>query len=325
VCPDGSPVNARGLELRVQRLSYEAEDVLSVELVDPSGAELPEWRPGAHLDVTLGGQHDRQFSLCGDLADRHRYTVAVLKESDSRGGSQYVHEQLRPGDLVKVRDVRKNFHFLLAPSYLFVAGGIGITPLLPMVAEAAKTGADFHLIYGGRKRSSMAFLDRLAAYGDRVRVFPEDHVGMIPLDRLLGQPDDLTKIYCCGPERLLVAVEQLCKQRWREDALEVERFRPKAIEAAPVVDAANFEVFCQRSNVSVKVGPDTSVLEALRDSGVEVNSFCEEGVCGTCETRMIEGEADHRDSILTDREKAANKTMMICCSRAKSARLVLDL
>lgn len=310
------------IRLQVKQMTWEAEDVLSLVLVDPDGKPLPPWEPGAHVDVTLPGDIIRQYSLCGDPDDMSAYRVAVLREQVSRGGSVYVHDQLRPGDLLTVAEPLNNFVLRPADRYLFIAGGIGITPLLPMMRKAEQTGTDWRLLYGGRRRASMAFVDELSAYGGRVEIVPEDEQGMLDLDAWLAEPLPGTLVYCCGPEGLICAVEGRCES-WPGGKLEVERFTPRTQHDRPDGERG-CEVVCRRSGITVDVLPDCSIMEALRAAGIEVPSSCEEGICGTCETAVIEGIPDHRDSVLSDAERAENNTMMICVGRALSDRLVLD-
>ncbi|MEV5981615.1 PDR/VanB family oxidoreductase [Streptomyces sp. NPDC052114] len=309
------------LELRVRRMTWEAEGVLSVELVHPDGKPLPAWEPGAHLDVHVGGQV-RQYSLCGDPRATATYRVAILNEPSSRGGSRYVHTRLRPGQSVTVAGPRNHFALEDAPGYVFVAGGIGITPILAMAREAARRGVPWRLVYGGRTRDSMAFTDELAALGGASTLVPQDERGHIDLADALGGAAGLPEgalVYCCGPEPLLAAVEERCPA----ERLRVERF---AAPAAPRTgDDAAFEVECRRSGVTLSVGADTSVLEAAEAAGLAVNSSCRDGICGSCETRVLDGTPDHRDFLLSEAEHAANASMMICVSRRAAGRLVLDL
>jgi ferredoxin-NADP reductase len=301
----------------------EAEDVVGVQLALPSGGQLPAWTPGAHIDVLLPGGLTRQYSLCGDPADRDRWRIAVLRESEGRGGSRWIADELAQDATVPVRGPRNNFPLRPSGRYVFVAGGIGITPLLPMIASADADGVDWVLHYGGRTRASMAFLGELAAYGDRVRVYPQDEVGLLDLDTLLDVPAADTLVYCCGPAGLIDAVQLRCRDRGA-GVLHVERFAPVETAGGNGEDTG-FDVVCARSEVTVAVPAGTSVLKALEQAGVPVLSSCTEGICGTCETTVLEGEPEHRDSLLTEEERAAGDMMMICVSRCRGARLVLDL
>ena len=311
------------LTLRVDARTTGAEGVVVLDLCDPAGADLPAWAPGAHVDLRLPDGLTRQYSLCGDPADRSRWRIAVLREPESRGGSAHVHDALVEGAVVEVRGPRNHFPRVPAPRYVFVAGGIGITPILPMIDAADAAGAEWELHYGGRSRRSMAFLQSLEeATGQRVTLHPQDEVGLIDLESLLGTPRPGTLVYCCGPEPLLVAVEQRCAG-WPEGSLHVERFAPKDV-GEPVLTGA-FEVELALSGLSLTVPPEKSVLQVVEEAGIDVLSSCTEGTCGTCETTVLSGEVDHRDSLLTPAEQAVNDTMFICVSRAACPRLVLEL
>lgn len=299
-----------------------ADGVVVLTLRAAHGEALPSWEPGAHVDLLLPGDRTRQYSLCGDPADRDHWQVAVLREAEGRGGSAYVHDRVQEGSTVRVRGPRNLFPLAGSPRYLFLAGGIGITPILTMAAQAQARGADWRLVYGGRQRASMAFLDQLAAYGDRVSVRPQDETGLLDLDALLGTPLEDTLVHCCGPEPLLAAVEQRCAD-WPRGALHVERFSAKPMDE-PVL-SESFEVVLEQSGLTLTVPPERSILDVVEEAGVGVLSSCSEGTCGTCETPVLEGEPDHRDSVLSDEERAEAGCMMICISRSCTPRLVLDL
>ena len=310
--------------LVVSEKTPSADGVVSLVLTRPTGTRLPDWEPGAHIDVTLASGETRQYSLCGDRWDAHRYRIAVLREVAGRGGSAFVHDQLAPGDHVILGGPRNNFPLVPSARYLFVAGGIGITPLLPMITQAEIVGADWQLLYGGRRRASMAFLDELAAFGDRVRVVPEDEAGLLPLAEVLGSPRTDTVVYCCGPGPLLDAVaEVVALAGWEPHRLHTERF--SVDELAAPVRAEPFELELARTGITVTVPPELSVLHAARQAGATTLSSCEKGTCGTCETTVLDGVPDHRDSILADHERTAGTCMFPCVSRAASDRLVLDL
>lgn len=311
------------LELLVKQMTLEADGVLSLRLTHPADEELPEWSPGAHVDLTLKGSLVRQYSLCGDPADRGSYRVAVLREQAALGGSEYVHEGLRPGHRLRVVGPRNNFDFLPAERYVFVAGGIGITPLLAMLTEAERRGADWELWYGGRREESMAFLDELASYGDKVHVVPEETSGRLDLAAALPAPAAGTLVYCCGPEPLLAAVEEHTAS-WPAGTLQVERFKAKQIEVDPDGEQP-IAVECRRSRRTVEVPADISILDALEGAGIAVNSSCRDGICGTCETKVLAGTPEHRDSLLSDSEQESGATMMICVSRARTPHLALDI
>jgi ferredoxin-NADP reductase len=310
-------------DLIVQEARPVADGVVALTLAAPNGAELPAWTPGAHIDFVLTDDVVRQYSLCGSPSKPDAWRVGVLRAPDSRGGSERVHDILRPGSVVRVRGPRNHFPLVASRRYLFIAGGIGITPILPMIAEAEAAGADWRLLYGGRERASMAFLDELAAYGDRVTIVPQDEMGMLDLESVLGTPQPDMLVYCCGPEGLLNAVEKFC-ERWPPGSLHLERFSAKPQEPPPEVDSS-FELVLERSGLTLQVPPDKSVLTVIREAGVSVLASCLEGVCGTCETEVIEGDVDHRDSVLNEEERASNEYMMVCVSRCRSPRLVLNL
>ncbi|MFI5952128.1 PDR/VanB family oxidoreductase [Cryptosporangium sp. NPDC051539] len=307
------------LRLRIGRREAAADGVVLLDLHDPDGARLPDWAPGAHVDLVLG-EYTRQYSLCGDPADRSRWRIAILRDAAGRGGSVFAHDRLATGDVVGVRGPRNHFPLDRSPRYLFVAGGIGITPIVPMVAAAAAANADWELHYGGRSRASMAFQSRLTEeYGPRVRVRAEDETGPLDLDSILSEPRSDTLIYCCGPESLLRAVEERCTS----GVLRVERFSPRA--RPETLGDGSFEVVLRRSGLTLTVAPGRSILDVVEAAGLPVLSSCREGTCGTCETTVLAGRVDHRDSLLTPEEQAADDTMFICVSRAASSPLILDL
>ncbi|MCX4732467.1 PDR/VanB family oxidoreductase [Streptomyces sp. NBC_01363] len=294
-----------------------AEGVVQLRL---EGSALPAWQPGAHLDLLLPSGLVRQYSLCGDPADPGTYTIATRLVEDGRGGSREVHERLHEGEEVEIRDPRNRFPLADAPAYLFVAGGIGITPILPMLRSVAASGADWRLLYGGRTRASMPFLDeieKLGTEGGRVTVVPEDEAGRPDAAVALADTAEGTAVYCCGPEPLMNAVTAALPPG---RALHLERFTAAAASSA---GSGPFEVELRRSGRTVRVAADRSVLAAVRDELPYVSYSCEQGFCGTCQQRVLEGEIDHRDELLTDSER--DDSMLICVSRCRGERLVLDL
>ncbi|MFR9805074.1 PDR/VanB family oxidoreductase [Pseudonocardia sp. RS010] len=299
-----------------------ADGVVALTVQRADGGALPAWEPGAHVDLVLDAGLERQYSLCGDPAQADRWRLGILREPEGRGGSAFVHDKLAVGDTVTVRGPRNHFRLERAPSYLFVAGGIGITPILAMITRAHREGADWRLWYGGRRAESMAFQEELAAYGDRVRFWPQDVHGLLPLDDVLAGLDADTLVYSCGPEALLEAVEARAVG-WPTGVLHLERFSPK--EVGEPVRRSAFRVVCEQSGVTVEVTPDRTILEALEAAGVFIDSSCREGTCGTCETDVLGGHIEHRDSVLTPDEQAAGDRMMVCVSRAFGDELVLDL
>jgi tetrachlorobenzoquinone reductase len=317
------------LALRVVATRWEAESVTSFELADPNGGELPAWEPGAHVDVHLPSGNVRQYSLNGHPADRTRYRIAVLELPHGRGGSVEVHRELRPGRVVQIGPPRSNFALVDAERYVFVAGGIGITPILPMVREVAARGAKWELVYGAKSIAHFAFADELGT--ETVRLVPQDTEGLIDLDEVVDSSSGAA-VYCCGPAPLMDALIERMDRAGRAGDLYLERFTAASTASAlPAsegddLDGAEFEVELARSELVVPVRVNQSVLEAVRAAGVEHPSSCEMGICGTCETTVLSGEVDHRDDLLTAEEHATCASMMICVSRAKCRdRLVLDI
>lgn len=306
--------------VRVVERQDVADGVVGLVL-EPLAGELPAWEPGSHVDVLLYGGGVRQYSLCGPLGDRAHYRIAVLRVDDGRGGSVRIHDKLAQGDELDIRGPRNHFRLEPAERHLFIAGGIGITPILSMMASATAVGSDWGLVYGGRSRGSMAFLGELETYGDRVDLWPQDERGLLDLPAILGDPVEGRRVYCCGPESLLAAVEQEMRRRPRE-ALHTERFAPKG----PVESGgAGFEVEVASSGARVAVAEGESIIDALAGVGVDVDFSCREGTCGTCETGVLGGVPDHRDSVLSEDEQAANDCMMICVGRCRTGPLILDL
>ena len=306
------------LELEVVALRRESDCVLGVELADPENRALPAWEPGAHIDLGLP-DHVRQYSLVGSPEDRYRYRIAVLLEPASSGGSRYVHTVLRPGDLVEIGGPRNNFPLVEASNYLMIAGGVGLTPLLPMIRRLHAEGRNWRLIYGGRSRSSMAYLAELDGYGDRVEVRPFDESGHPDLDAALGEPAGGNAVYCCGPEGLIAAVEDRCSA-WPAGTLHVERFSASPRDDEDDLQA--FDLVLARSGLRLTVPADCSALDVLDAAGIALPNACRDGVCGSCETRVLDGRPLHRDALL-DTERT--DIVYPCVSRASSAELVVDL
>ncbi|UXX93113.1 PDR/VanB family oxidoreductase [Streptomyces sp. AD2-2] len=301
----------RALRLRVAARETVAEGVVQLRL---EGADLPRWEPGAHIDLVLPSGLVRQYSLCGDPADTSSYTVATRLVEDGRGGSREVHEQVWEGTELEVRGPRNRFPLIDAPSYVFVVGGIGITPVLPML-RALPEGADWRLVYAGRTPDSMPFLEELAEFGtDRVTVMS----GRRPeLDALLAELPEGAVVYCCGPEGLMAAVAE------RFPDVRLERFAPRAQLGGGTRGDTAFEVELRRSGRTLTVPADSTVLAAVRAELPDTLYSCEQGFCGTCQQRVVEGEVEHRDELLTDAER--DDSMLICVSRARGERIVLDM
>jgi ferredoxin-NADP reductase len=313
---------SRALRLLVTAHEEIADGVVRLRL---EGHDLPRWEPGAHLDLVLPSGLVRQYSLCGDPEDTSSYTVATRLVPDGRGGSREVHEQVQEGIELEVRGPRNRFPLVEASSYVFVAGGIGITPVLPML-RALPEGTEWRLLYCGRSRASMPFLEdvlklggmgvppgeRSRAWG-RVTVVAEDEAGLPDLDAFLAGAPEGAAVYCCGPEGLMAAVKE------RAPDVRLERFTPRTSTDGN----REFEVELARSGRTVTVAAGTSVLAAIRTELPDTLYSCEQGFCGTCQQRVLEGEVDHRDELLTDGER--DDSMLICVSRARSERLVLDM
>ena len=326
----GGPGCVQLRELLVRQVRLEADDVVSLDLVDPHGGTLAPWEPGAHLDVVLPSGLVRQYSLCNSPDDDRSYRIAVLREAASRGGSKEIHETALVGRRLAVRGPRNQFRLVEATCYLFLAGGIGITPILPMLEAVRRARAPFRLVYGGRTRTSMAFLDTLSGLGaDACQILPEDEAGWPDLPAILGACPPGTAVYCCGPAGMIEAVEACCARLLEPGALHVERFTAPVRgedRASPTAGGGDgpFEVELARAGVVLTVPPGRSLLRVVLEAVPSHLYSCEEGYCGTCEANVLAGEPDHRDTVLSDDERAARK-MILCVGRSRSPRLVLDL
>ncbi|MGB8944873.1 MAG: PDR/VanB family oxidoreductase [Streptomyces sp.] len=297
----------------VEHIDRVAEDVAALTLRTTVGALAP-WEPGAHIDLSLPNWLTRQYSLCGDPEDLDAYRIAVRYDPLSRGGSEYVHRFLRPGRALDVSLPRNHFPLVPAPRYLFLAGGIGITPLLPMLRSAVAAGLPATLLYVGPSLDGMPFAEELRrSYGDRVRIVETERQGRPDLDALAAVLEAGTLVYCCGPAAMLAAAEAA----FPAGRLHAERFQPVARTFGP---DTRFEAVCARSGSTVTVPADESLLDALAQAGHALPSGCREGVCGSCEVTVLSGEPDHRDDI-----GAPEARMYACVSRARSPRLILDL
>ncbi|WP_456844266.1 PDR/VanB family oxidoreductase [Cellulomonas sp. P5_C6] len=293
-----------------------ADGVVALDLEPVNGRPLPPWTPGSHIDLLLGDGVERQYSLCGDPADRGTYRVAVLREPDGRGGSVAAHA-LAVGDTLRLRGPRNHFAFSPDGPTVFVAGGIGITPVLSMLAAASTAGVDWTLHYAGRSRTTMAFVDRLVAdHPGQVQVYAADEGRRLDVSAVTAGPAG--QVFCCGPRRLLEAVEASAEPGW---AVHTERF--EAREFGPPVWSQPFDVELALSGTTLTVPPGRSILEVVEDSGAVVVSSCRAGTCGSCETPVLEGVVEHRDSVIGP--GGSGTTMMICVSRAACPTLVLEL
>jgi len=314
------------LEVFVRSVSWEAPDIHSWELRPRAGNELPVFTAGAHVDLHLPNGMLRSYSLVNPQSERHRYVIAVQRDRASRGGSRFLHEQVRTGDTLRISPPRNNFPLVEdALHSVLIAGGIGITPILCMAKRLAALGRSWALHYSARARSAAAFLEALAALeSDRgkVRLHFDDEQGgrMLDLSSIVAAVDDDAHLYCCGPLPMLGAFEATTAGRPPE-RVHVEYFASREAPAK----AGGFTVVLAKSGIELVVSEGKTILDTVLDAGVEAAHSCMEGVCGTCETRVLEGIPEHRDLVLTKAEQAANRTMMICCSGCKSDRLVLDL
>jgi len=315
------------IAVKVLRKRQEAQDIASFELVKPDGSALPGFSAGSHIDVQVPGGLTRQYSLCNDAAEQHRYRIAVLRDALSRGGSTGMHDAVQEGDMLLISEPRNHFPLVHARRTLLFAGGIGVTPLLSMAQRLGQVGADFTLHYCTRSPERTAFRDEIAAapYAARVRFHHDDGdaAQKLQLEQELAQPDPGTHIYVCGPTGFIDwVVKTADRLGWGKDQVHLEYFG-----AAPQDTAGDraFQVRIASSGATYDVPADQTVVHALQAHGIEILTSCEQGVCGTCITRVLQGECDHRDLYFTDEEKAKHDQFTPCCSRAKGAILVLDL
>ncbi|MDQ4030772.1 MAG: 2Fe-2S iron-sulfur cluster-binding protein [Actinomycetota bacterium] len=310
-----------GTEMRllITQTTWEADNVLSLRLHSPEGTALPTWEPGAHIELALPSGRRRQYSLCGDPNDTGSYRIAILQVAEGRGGSVEAHTRARAGQLLSVQGPQNHFPLVPSPAYLFIAGGIGITAVLAMTARVAATGAQWKLVYTGRRRTGMAFIDELLPLdSERVDIVPTNERGRPNLGKIIGAAAPGTAVYCCGPDRLLREVRERVTAR-PDLSLHSERFT-----GTPTTGGAGFYVELRRTGRIIKVPANRTVLQAVRDVVPAVSAGCEQGTCGMCRTTVLAGEPDHRDQLLNSAEHAAGQ-MLICVSRARNERLVLDL
>lgn len=317
-------------ELRVTRMTWEAEGVLSVRLARiESGDPLPGWEPGAHIDVYVPDGSTRQYSLCGDPGDLSSWQIAVLREPAGRGGSAFVHDQLRVGDRLLVTRPKNHFALEDAPYHALVAGGVGITPIMAFAEHLARQERPFHLTYGGRTPDTMAFRARLHALGDRVTFLAEDRDGRPDLDAVVKQLPEGGLVYVCGPLPLLRAVQSAADALHGpdHDLVRFELFSRAGVEpvTTATVDADTYELVLAASGHTLRLTPEADILDVALALGVEVENDCRDGICGSCVTPILSGTVDHRDLVLTKKERAAMDRMMVCVSRPTCPRLELDL
>ncbi|MGB3480985.1 MAG: PDR/VanB family oxidoreductase [Mycobacterium sp.] len=309
------------LELVVEQRSFSVDHVVVLDLRRPEGGDLPEWTPGAHIVLRLDGDDlVREYSLCGDPSNREIWRIAVALAEDGRGGSQHVHLRLHEGTVVEVSRLTNLFRFEPSARPLFVAGGIGITPILPMIAAASHGGWDWNLLYLGKDRAHMPFTGELEALGNKVIIAESSVQGRVDLDAYVAENRE-AHFFVCGPEGLIAEMEDIARRE--QVSLSVERFIPRITEM-PTFEAP-FEVVVESTGQRVTVNPDQTTLEALLGAGITVPNSCGQGTCGSCETGVLAGVPDHRDSILSDDERAENDCMYVCVSRSLSRSLTLEL
>jgi ferredoxin-NADP reductase len=310
------------LRLRLHAATWEAPDIHSYEMRLPAGGELPAFTAGAHIDLTLPSGLVRSYSLVNSQTERHRYVIAIQRDRASRGGSRWLHDNLRVGDLLSAAGPRNNFPLNEAAQHsVFIAGGIGITPIVSMIDRLEALDVPWELTYCARKRDAAAFLAGLEKKPQVRFNFDEEPGGrVLDIAALVAAAPAEAHFYCCGPLPMLEAFERATAHLPRE-RVHVEYFTAKEAPARE----GGFTLVLAKSGREVPVPAGKTILDALKDVGIDVAHSCTEGICGTCETRVVEGTPDHRDLILTPEERAANKTMMVCCSGSKSDRLVLEL
>lgn len=315
------PIRRTGfeLELQIKQVRQEADEVVSLTLADPGGAKLPRWIPGAHLDVLLPSGRHRQYSLCGDPGDRHEYRIAIRRIDDGDGGSREIHHELRAGETITVRGPRNAFRLVAAPSYLFVAGGIGITPILPMVRHCDTQGLPWRLVYLSRTRSAMPFLGELTGMRTgTIDIRTDDEDGRPDVESILPFAQPAAAIYMCGPAPLMATAREALPRLNPSASLHTERFSPP-----PVRGGSPFDIRLRRTGRTVTVGAEESALTAVRRQVPEAAYSCRQGFCGTCRVRVLHGDVAHRDHRLTERQR--QDSMLICVSRSSGGTLELDL
>jgi vanillate O-demethylase ferredoxin subunit len=312
-------------DVRVTSIRYEAEGIHSFEL-KREGAELPEFTAGSHIELHLANGMQRSYSLLNSPQERERYVIAISRDANSRGGSRYIHDKLQVGQIIRISAPRNNFPLNEeAAETILISGGIGITPMLSMLARLETLGRSWKLYYCARDLPHAAFLEKLKAQGfaDNGKLFAhidQEEGGVIDLESLLSRAPADAHIYCCGPLPMLDGFLKASASRPPEN-IHVEYFSAK--ESAAV--EGGFRVVLAKSNREFEVRPGHTILQTLLDGGIDAAHSCMEGICGACETSVLEGQPDHRDVVLTEAEREASRTMMICCSGCKGERLVLDL
>lgn len=320
---NGDPSDSAVQTLRVLSKDTSVAGIARIVLADSTGRDLPPWKPGAHVELRLPGQLVRQYSLCGDADDLTQWTLCVRHDPDGRGGSDYVYRSLEVDDVLVVAGPRNHFELRVADSYAFFAGGIGITPLRPMIEQVQRAKAKWNLTYLGRSRGQMMFADELVRnYPNNVTIFAEDEGDQPAIADLVFHVADGTLVYACGPQRMLDAAVDAAFRAGKSSELFYERF---AANSATRPQDTSFDVECTLTGITLHVDANRSILDVVREAGVPVSFSCSEGTCGTCEVPVVSGDIDHRDVVLTDQEQAESASMMVCVSRAKCTKLVLEI
>lgn len=315
------------MKVKVVSKRFDAKDICVLELADPAGNELPSFSAGAHIDVHVGAGMIRQYSLCNSPEERNRYRLGVLLVPNSRGGSEAIH-RLNEGDVLEISEPKNHFPLAHEASHsVLMAGGIGVTPILSMAESLLRSGASFEMHYATRDAERTAFRDRMSAedLSSRVCVYHDDAPERARLDirRVVDKPGPKTHLYVCGPGGFIEKVIQEAQAAgWDHANIHREYFTSTESASGP---STAFNVKIASTGKVVPVLPEQSIVEALAAEGIDIPTSCEQGVCGTCITRLIAGHPDHRDMYLTDDEREANDRILPCCSRSKSDLLILDL
>ncbi len=310
----------------INAIKDQALNIRTYELVSPTGDTLPAFTAGSHIDVFLPNGLIRQYSLSNASNERIRYVVGVQKEQDGRGGSQFIHDNFQVGDEIEISAPRNHFELdESAQRYKLIGGGIGITPIISMARRLKTLGKPFQLYYACRNESRAAFMEELKSseLSSHLVLSYDDVHGPLQTQALFGRAEPGVHIYCCGPGGLMDAVKS-ATTAWPTNTVRFEHFSADE-STGPKEGDDSFEVVIQSTGKVLQIPADKSILTVLEENGIFVDHACCEGICGTCETGLLEGEVDHRDMILTDDEKEENQVLMVCCSRAKSSRLTLDL
>lgn len=315
------------LTLRVNSVAEETGDIKRYELVATTPGDLPAFTAGAHIDIITADQARRSYSLANSPSERHRYVIAVLREAAGRGGSVWIHDHVREGDILSATEPLNNFELAEdASEHVMIAGGIGITPILAMGHRSREIGARAHLHYCTRSPEKTAFRKEVAEVFANITMYHDggDASKGIKLGEVLKNRAAGAHLYICGPTGLIEAAQKAAVH-WPESAVHVEHFKPTE-KSLPAAGNQPFEIVLSRSKLTLTVPPDRTILEVVRAAGINAESSCEAGICSTCETGLISGKADHRDDILTTADKTANRKIMICVSRAQPGEtLVIDL